>query len=133
MFYYDSNSTYIIPGADNLVTLGGSRDFESWDLDVCTHQASLIRDRCENLIPSIKKSKHKKYVVGLRPYRNGSVRVDYEMITNYSGKKATVSWTKLNLMDLKHNFLLIDHSQLRTRGIRGVHGTGNVEICYHTR
>jgi len=81
-FFYGEVNTYIIPGTDGTTTLGGLRDFECSDLTVCPYQAAAIRDRCEKLVPSLRTAEFVQHKVGLRPYREGGVRVEAERIKN---------------------------------------------------
>lgn len=89
-FFYGELNTYIIPGTDGLTTLGGNKDFESEDLSVCPYQTAAIRDRCEKMLPSLRKAQVVGYKTGLRPHRDGGVRVEAERVRDgpYS---ATVS------------------------------------------
>ncbi|XP_011499436.1 PREDICTED: D-amino-acid oxidase-like [Ceratosolen solmsi marchali] len=89
-FSYGEINTYVIPGSDGLTTLGGLRDFESSDLTVCPYQAAAIRDRCERLVPSLKKAELVAHKTGLRPHREGGVRVEVEKINDGSYCSAVV-------------------------------------------
>ncbi|KAG8036462.1 hypothetical protein G9C98_003784 [Cotesia typhae] len=88
--FYNETDTYIIPGIDGTCTLGGTRNFETFSKTVCPHDAKSIRERCEELLPSLSKAKTLKHVVGLRPYREGGVRVEIEKISNGRGKAVIV-------------------------------------------
>lgn len=77
-FYADSD-TYIIPGFDGTVTLGGTRQYESWNLEPDKYDSLAIRDRCESLVPGLRKAPVVREAVGLRPHRS-SVRVEMEII-----------------------------------------------------
>lgn len=81
-FFYGELDTYIIPGTDGVTTLGGNREFECDDLRVCPYQISAIRDRCEKLIPSLKNARFVEQKTGLRPHREGGVRVEAERISS---------------------------------------------------
>lgn len=72
-FYY-SDDVYIIPGVD-YVTLGGVKDYGSWNMEVNEYQQQYIWNTCIELIPSLKKAEILYDWVGLRPFRP-SVRVD---------------------------------------------------------
>ncbi|KAJ8675770.1 hypothetical protein QAD02_011556 [Eretmocerus hayati] len=85
-FFYGGVETYIIPGTDGTTTLGGNREFESWDKSICPYQIAAIRDRCEKLVPSLKKAEVVKEKTGLRPHREGGVRVEVERIQTGSGR-----------------------------------------------
>lgn len=84
--FYAEFDTYIIPGFDGYVTLGGTRDFNSVKTDVCRYAYRSIRERCENLLPSLRKAPTLEQKVGLRPYREGGGRVEVEKIP--SGHRA---------------------------------------------
>ncbi|XP_014214020.1 D-amino-acid oxidase [Copidosoma floridanum] len=79
-FFYGEINTYIIPNGNGTATLGGIRDFECSDLTVCPYQAAAIRDRCERLVPSLKTAQLIEHKTGLRPHREGGVRVEAERI-----------------------------------------------------
>lgn len=76
--FYDDLETYIIPGVD-YVTLGGCRNFESWDTDVNKYDSAAIWERCTNLLPNLKRAVIQKEFVGLRPHRE-PVRIEKEII-----------------------------------------------------
>lgn len=81
-FFYGENDTYIIPGFNGVCTLGGIRSFESVNLDVCPYDAASIRERCLKLLPSLSKAEVLRHATGLRPHREGHVRVELEHISN---------------------------------------------------
>lgn len=81
-FFYGENDTYIIPGFNGICTLGGIRSFESVNRDVCPHDAAAIRERCLKLLPSLSKAQILRHLTGLRPHREGQVRVELERISN---------------------------------------------------
>lgn len=78
MAYYADYDTYIVPGF-NSVTCGGCRNFESWDMNVSPHDTAAIKERCEALVPGLKKAPLKEIRVGLRPHRD-PCRVETEFI-----------------------------------------------------
>lgn len=86
-FFYGDYDTYIIPGFDG-VTLGGCRQYDSYNLNVNKYDGLSIMERCETMLPSLKGSKIKCQRVGLRPHRD-VVRVEAEEI-NVAGKKLKV-------------------------------------------
>ncbi|XP_066253963.1 D-aspartate oxidase [Euwallacea similis] len=86
-FFYGDLDTYIIPGVDS-VTLGGCRQYESWDTDVNKYDILRIKEQCETLLPSLKGAKVIGHKVGLRPHRN-VVRVEKE-IRKFNGKNIKV-------------------------------------------
>lgn len=84
-FYADSD-TYIIPGFDGMATLGGTRQYESWNEKVDRFDSMAIRERCFSLVPSLVDAPTVREAVGLRPHRS-TVRVEAETFTNASGKR----------------------------------------------
>ncbi|XP_024869513.1 D-aspartate oxidase-like [Temnothorax curvispinosus] len=85
MFFYGELDTYVIPGFNGVVTLGGSRSFDSENMNVCPYESAAIRERCETLVPSLKNAKISRQEVGLRPHREGGVRVgEGSRISNHS-------------------------------------------------
>ncbi|XP_064085526.1 D-aspartate oxidase-like isoform X1 [Macrobrachium nipponense] len=87
-FYYVDYDTYILPGFDS-ITLGGTRQFDSYNTEVCKHDAASIWERCTNFLPSLKKAQVLKEAVGLRPYRS-IVRVEKELMKFDNGKTLKV-------------------------------------------
>ena len=81
-FFYGELDTYIIPGFNGVVTLGGSRSFDSENTSLCGHESAAIRERCENFVPALKKAAILKEEVGLRPHRENSVRVEAERVAS---------------------------------------------------
>lgn len=77
---YGDFDTYIIPGMDGVATLGGTRQYDSYNLGVCRHDAEAILERCCELLPSLKKAEIVGHKVGLRPHRV-PVRVEGELIS----------------------------------------------------
>lgn len=87
--FYADYDTYILPGFNGVVTLGGTRQYESYNLEVDKYDSLSIRERCESLVPSLAKAPIVREAVGLRPYRS-SVRVESEMIKDSNGKPLQV-------------------------------------------
>lgn len=54
--FYGDYDTYIIPGLDGVATLGGVRQYDSYNLNVCKHDAAAIYERCCEMLPALKKS-----------------------------------------------------------------------------
>ncbi|CAO1414644.1 unnamed protein product [Diamesa serratosioi] len=92
MAYYADYDTYIVPGFSG-VTLGGCRNFDSYDTKPSRYDHDSIKERCESLVPSLKTAKVTEVKVGLRPHRD-PVRVEYEF-------KETPEGT---IMKLIHNY-----------------------------
>lgn len=74
-FFYGELDTYIIPGFHGMVTLGGSRGFDSENMKLCPYESAAIRERCETLVPSVKDAELLQQEVGLRPHREGGARI----------------------------------------------------------
>lgn len=89
-FFYGELDTYIIPGFNGIATLGGSRSFDSENMKLCSYESAAIRYRCETLVPSLKSVEHITEEVGLRPYRDGGVRVETEFITDGYSKAVVI-------------------------------------------
>lgn len=53
MAFYGDYDAYILPGFEG-VTLGGTRQYDSFNLNVCKHDAAGIMDRCSELLPGNK-------------------------------------------------------------------------------
>lgn len=77
--FYGDYDTYIIPGLDGVATLGGVRQYDSYNLQVCKHDAAAILERCCQMLPALKKAEIIAHKVGLRPHRV-PVRVEPEVI-----------------------------------------------------
>lgn len=86
-FFYGDYDTYIIPGFDS-VTLGGCRQYESYDKTFSPHDYLSMRQKCERMLPSLRDSRLIGHRVGLRPHRI-PVRVEKEEII-VNGKKMKV-------------------------------------------
>lgn len=87
-FFYADFDTYILPGF-SAVTLGGCRQYDSYNLDVNKYDGLAIRDRCEALLPSLKNAKLLEQRVGLRPHRD-PVRVEIETKNDVQGRKLKI-------------------------------------------
>ncbi|KAJ8717386.1 hypothetical protein PYW08_005785 [Mythimna loreyi] len=77
--FYGDTDTYIIPGLNGVVTLGGCRGYASYNLNNCKYDAASIMERCSEFIPSLKDAEVIAHKVGLRPHRS-PVRVEAELI-----------------------------------------------------
>uniref|UniRef100_A0A182QAF0 FAD dependent oxidoreductase domain-containing protein n=1 Tax=Anopheles farauti TaxID=69004 RepID=A0A182QAF0_9DIPT len=84
MAFYADFDTYIIPGFQG-VTLGGCRNFDSYNTEASRHDSAAIRERCEALLPSLKGAPVVRESVGLRPHRD-PVRVEIELLPTSNGK-----------------------------------------------
>jgi D-aspartate oxidase len=82
MAYYGDYDTYIIPGFSG-VTLGGCRNFESWDMKESKYDTDSIRSRCMSLVPGLRTAKLMEVKVGLRPHRDPCrVETEFMEVTN---------------------------------------------------
>lgn len=80
-FYYADYDTYIIPGTGGLITLGGSRHYDSHHTRPCVHDLAAIRERCFALLPSLVGAPEVRTWAGLRPHRD-TVRVEPQQVGN---------------------------------------------------
>jgi D-aspartate oxidase len=81
--FYGDYDTYILPGFET-VTLGGCRNFDSYNINVDKYDSAAIRERCEALLPSLKNAEVVREAVGLRPHRD-PVRVEIELLPTANG------------------------------------------------
>ncbi|RXG58574.1 D-amino-acid oxidase [Armadillidium vulgare] len=86
--YLDSD-TYIIPGVDGAVTLGGTRQFESTREEIDKHDSAGIWERCTQVENSLKDAKILREWVGFRPYRP-YVRMEKEIMKFPNGKSIKI-------------------------------------------
>ncbi|EFN76371.1 D-aspartate oxidase [Harpegnathos saltator] len=89
-FFYGELDTYVIPGFHGVVTLGGSRSFDSENTNLCPYESAAIRQRCNALVPSLKNAEIVRQEVGLRPHRESNVRVEVDRIRDDRSNEATV-------------------------------------------
>lgn len=93
MAFYGDYDTYVIPGFEG-VTLGGCRQYESFNLTVCPYDSASIRTRCNALVPGLKEAPVIREAVGLRPHRD-QVRVEIEFLEANGG---------CNVLKVVHNY-----------------------------
>ncbi|XP_018329807.1 D-aspartate oxidase-like [Agrilus planipennis] len=86
-FFYVDYDTYIIPGFEG-VTLGGCRQYDSYNLEVDKYDGLAIKERCESLLPELKNARVIGQRVGLRPHRS-VVRVEKEIVMS-KGKRQKI-------------------------------------------
>ena len=89
MFYYSNTDTYIIPGMDT-VTLGGTRQFDNYNTTPDPHDSAGIWERCTQLLPNLQAAQVVREWAGLRPYRDGGVRAELEVIKLAGGGQVRV-------------------------------------------
>lgn len=82
--FYADYDTYIIPGFNGIVTLGGTRQYDSYNLNLDKYDSLSIRERCEQLVPSLVNAPVVREAVGLRPHRD-TVRVEMELMNTGHG------------------------------------------------
>lgn len=91
---------YIIPHEDNCV-LGGTAEFGEWELTPRPDEAERIRERCAELDPRIAEAPVFGTELGLRPARDGGVRLETDRLPNgrpcvhnygHGGAGVTLSW-----------------------------------------
>lgn len=87
--FYADYDTYIVPGFDGTVTLGGTRQYESYNLQIDKYDSMSIRERCTALVPSLKDAPLVREAVGLRPHRS-QVRVECERIHDLNGNPLNI-------------------------------------------
>lgn len=79
MAFYGDYDTYIIPGLDGVATLGGVRQYDSYNMEVSKYDSASIFERCCELLPALKSAEIVGHKVGLRPHRV-PVRVEPEVV-----------------------------------------------------
>ncbi|KAJ8942006.1 hypothetical protein NQ314_010235 [Rhamnusium bicolor] len=70
------------------ITLGGCRQYDSYDLNINKYDGLSIRERCEALVPSLQNAKTVAQRVVLRPHRD-TVRVEKE-VQKANGKRIKI-------------------------------------------
>lgn len=90
---YGDCDTYIIPSFNGEVTLGGTRQYEDWNLNVSGHDSIGIKNRCMRMLPKLVDAQILREFCALRPHRD-VVRVEAEFVGNDNG----------NLMKVVHNY-----------------------------
>lgn len=100
--FYGELDTYIIPRFNGVCTLGGVRSFDSANTDICKYEAAAIRERCNELVPSLVKAETIKHLTGLRPHRE-TVRVEPEAVPINGKTKVTAVQKIKNQTSLQMN------------------------------
>ena len=67
------------------MTIGGCRQYDSYDTSISRYDSAAIKDRCFKMIPSLQKARIIRESVGLRPHRS-VVRVEPEVLDTGVGK-----------------------------------------------
>ena len=74
-------SSYVLPGTDGTVTLGGCYQEGNEDLSVDYDLKETYLQSCYEFVPSLKKAEFIEDMVGLRPLRKGGPRVELQLWT----------------------------------------------------
>ncbi|KAJ8715664.1 hypothetical protein PYW07_010146 [Mythimna separata] len=77
--FYGDTDTYIIPGQNGVVTLGGCRGYDSYNLNYNKYDAASIMERCCEFLLDLKDAEVLGHRVGLRPHRR-PIRVEPELV-----------------------------------------------------
>lgn len=75
----EHETIYMLPLSD-LVVCGGSAVIDNYNLINDEEESKRIIENCSKIIPAIKDAKIVEKQVGLRPFRNGGVRLELEII-----------------------------------------------------
>lgn len=81
--------TYILPLTE-LVVLGGTQEPGIFNKIADDETCEQILERCSKLMPSLKNAEIVDKTAGLRPLREGGIRLELELIRNRSGKTVKV-------------------------------------------
>lgn len=91
---------YIIPQSDSVV-LGGTFQLDDWNTTPSEKDTYDIRHICARILPALQQVQDGQVQVGLRPFRDGGVRLEHERIQDgvdvihcygHSGAGVTLSW-----------------------------------------
>lgn len=95
---------FIVPRGTGMLVLGGLAEPDQWGLDIGLHNYEPVRamyERCIDFLPILRNSEidaAEPVRVGLRPFRQGNVRLDREKETSiihnfgHGGAGVTLSW-----------------------------------------
>ena len=99
-FHNNEEAGYIIPQSETVV-LGGTFQLNDWNTTPAESDTEKILRICSKALPALKQIRHGHVQVGLRPYRDGGVRLEYEKTLDgihvvhcygHSGGGVTLSW-----------------------------------------
>ncbi|CAF0893123.1 unnamed protein product [Rotaria sordida] len=76
-FDTDEGEAYIIPQSNSIV-LGGTFQINNWNTSTIESDTKKILRMCSKCLPALKQIHYGKVQVGLRPYRDNGVRLEYE-------------------------------------------------------
>jgi D-amino-acid oxidase len=77
----DYETSYILP-LDDCVVLGGTQQYDSYDLEVNENDCQNILEKCCRLLPSLKYAQIVKKSTGLRPIRTNGIRLELEYLND---------------------------------------------------
>ena len=77
----DYETSYILP-LDDCVVLGGTQQYDSYDLEVNENDCQNILEKCCTLLPSLKLAQIVKKSAGLRPIRTNGIRLELEYLND---------------------------------------------------
>lgn len=72
------------------MTLGGTRQFDSYNREVDKHDSAGIWERCTALVPTLRRAEIVREFVGLRPYRDPVRCGDAEVVQQGSAKMTVI-------------------------------------------
>ena len=90
----------IIPQSRTVV-LGGTFQLNDWNTIASESDTRKILSMCAKVLPALEQIRHGKVEVGLRPYRDNGIRLEYEKTVDgidvvhcygHSGGGVTLSW-----------------------------------------
>ena len=99
-FQTDEGFGYVLPQTDSVV-LGGTFQLNNWNSNVDDEDTKKILRICSKVLPSLKEVRDYQVLVGLRPFRDGGVRLEHERTKDgldivhcygHSGSGVTLSW-----------------------------------------
>jgi glycine/D-amino acid oxidase-like deaminating enzyme len=76
----DPEGTYILPQVNNVI-LGGTYESNADDTTVDPATIQRLLNRCQQVVPSLKRAEVLDSWVGVRPIRKGGVRLEVEMLS----------------------------------------------------
>lgn len=77
--FFGEEDTFVIPGFNGNVTLGSTWQKDNYNLNLDKKDSLSIRERCNNLVPSLISAPIVREAVGLRPHRD-TIRVEMELV-----------------------------------------------------
>jgi D-amino-acid oxidase len=96
----NEDAYYIIPQSDTVV-LGGTFQLDDWNITPVENDTRRIRCMCAKILPALEEIQDGQVQVGLRPHRDGGVRLEHERTVDgidvvhcygHSGTGVTLSW-----------------------------------------